>query len=292
MCLEHSFLFFSRDTPEDDAVASKVEATIQLFKTPIPKFIPRLDLTKSQCLPPEEIPRVVINPNGNKTLRIVCLSDTHCRFDGPIPDGDILIHSGDISNNGLDREYTEFNAMLSKCTHPHKILVFGNHDHNVERLSPERLQKKFPGVAILTDQQITIEGIKIYGSPWTGHGMAFNSPHDSEDMRKKFDFPSDTDILVTHVPPLLISDLAAVSAKESERIIQERDPCVYCDRIHSAEYHWGSRQLLEIVLTKKPKIHQFGHVHDKPKTIIHEGTVFINAALDHGHPVRVFDCIV
>lgn len=40
-------------------------------------------------------------PGGSKTrrTRFVCVSDTHNRNVG-LPDGDVLIHAGDITNNG------------------------------------------------------------------------------------------------------------------------------------------------------------------------------------------------
>ncbi|MCL4419827.1 hypothetical protein M1146_07090 [Patescibacteria group bacterium] len=42
-------------------------------------------------------------------------------------------------------------------------------------------------------------GIKIFGIPWSGHAMAFHTDHEGEDMRQKFNFPDETDFLVTHV---------------------------------------------------------------------------------------------
>jgi len=283
----------SGNTPKQDASDQDTEA---LFKNPIPRFLPSdfaEAVKEAPSYPSSTIPRVVIHPGGAKTLRIVCLSDTHARFTRDIPDGDILIHSGDVSNNGLDHEYDHFNEMMSQCPHPIKILVFGNHDYNVEQLSANDLKKKFPHMThIIHDQQITVEGIKIYGSSWNGHGMAFYQKHDLEGMRKQFDFPSDTDILITHIPPLLISDLAWVKTKAPEQIIQQRDICHFCGNHHSSFYHWGSRQLLEKVFEKKPKVHQFGHTHDDPQTIMFNGTLFINAALDLAPDVRQWDAVV
>ena len=42
-------------------------------------------------------------------MRIVCISDTHSLHDRmrhPLPKGDVLIHAGDISNRGGERDVT------------------------------------------------------------------------------------------------------------------------------------------------------------------------------------------
>ncbi len=46
------------------------------------------------------------------------------------------------------------------------------------------------------------------------------------------------------------------------------------------------------VLQKKPKVHQFGHVHDDPQTIEYNGTLFLNAAVDLLRIVRCFEVVV
>jgi len=282
------------DTPLADANAKGFSTIASLLQSPCLN-IP--DITQNpKSFQHHEIPKVEINPGGTKSIRIVCLSDSHARFKDwakkPIPDGDILIHSGDISNTGQDSEYDHFNKFISGLPHKHKILVFGNHDEHVEQKTPQQIAAQFPHVTVLQDKQIVVEGIKIYGAPYTGHHMAWHISHDSEEMRKAFDFPSDTDILVTHVPPQLVSDLAWVKMSASENALQEKYPCVLCSKHHPQYYHWGSRQLLEQVYHKKPKVHQFGHVHDSPRTMLLNGTLFLNAALDLSSTVRCFDCLV
>ena len=44
-------------------------------------------------------------------MRIVCISDTHSlheQMTHPLPEGDILIHAGDISNKGGEKDVTNF----------------------------------------------------------------------------------------------------------------------------------------------------------------------------------------
>ena len=55
----------------------------------------------------------------------------------------------------------------------------------------------------LQDSSVTIGGLKIWGSPWTlfFFDWAFNLYEDQ--LREKWEeIPEDTDIIVTHGPPL------------------------------------------------------------------------------------------
>ena len=64
-------------------------------------------------------------PKDKNKTRIVCISDTHSQTDNEdfpsIPDGDILIHSGDFSNHGTHEDIEKFNAWLGTLPHQHKI---------------------------------------------------------------------------------------------------------------------------------------------------------------------------
>lgn len=47
----------------------------------------------------------------------MCVSDTHVKTDGmthPMPDGDVLLHSGDFTYTGSLSEAKDFNAWLGK----------------------------------------------------------------------------------------------------------------------------------------------------------------------------------
>lgn len=67
-----------------------------------------------------------MQPKADNEIRIVCLSDTHCKHDSlQIPDGDILIHGGDFSSTGKESEVEEFSKWLGKLPHKHKIVIAG-----------------------------------------------------------------------------------------------------------------------------------------------------------------------
>ena len=215
-------------------------------------------------------------------LRIVCISDTHSSVENMqppynVPEGDILIHAGDFTDYGEVEKVKEFNQWLGTLPHKHKIVVAGNNDTSFDSsvIAPgkkfwEKLQHPelhmvkslLTNCIYLEDNHVTIEGYKIYGTPWQplffglGH-RAFQILHSDveqwEDVCSKI--PPDTDILVSHSPPLGILDVDA-----------EGNMC-------------GSEVLLKHVVERvKPKYHIFGHIHKSYGIASNGFTIFVNAA--------------
>ncbi|PWY75427.1 hypothetical protein BO70DRAFT_354369 [Aspergillus heteromorphus CBS 117.55] len=67
-------------------------------------------------------------PPDARPLRIVCIADTHTLECADIPDGDLLIHAGDLSNDGSVREIQAAVDWLRSLPHPQKVVICGNHD--------------------------------------------------------------------------------------------------------------------------------------------------------------------
>lgn len=67
-------------------------------------------------------------PPDTQPIRVVCISDTHTLEWPDVPDGDLLIHAGDLSNDGSVREIQATVDWLRSLPHPHKIAIGGNHD--------------------------------------------------------------------------------------------------------------------------------------------------------------------
>ena len=67
-------------------------------------------------------------------VRIVLISDTHNKHEKlEMPEGDVLIHAGDFTNNGTEQEIREFDMWLASLNFQHKILVPGNHDKGTDK---------------------------------------------------------------------------------------------------------------------------------------------------------------
>jgi len=108
----------------------------------------------------------------------VCISDTHGLTDQenfpPVPDGDILLHAGDISQQGNVDHIAQFNAWLGSLPHQYKIVIAGNHDKmldpNLNETSRE-MKRLLTNCIYLEDDAVYIKGIKIYGTPFSKKRM-------------------------------------------------------------------------------------------------------------------------
>ena len=283
----------SDDTPLDDSKTEEIRNLILEYRNKIKEISKELI---SHTGKETSSRKIKIHRNGKRTVRVVCLSDTH-NFRSynlsDIPYGDILVHSGDFTDRGTMEELNHFKTSLDSLPHPNKIVVAGNHDFNLDDKLPEHIQQYFGNTCIyLQDSSIELLGIKFYGSPWTPIGMAFHSR--GEHLTAMFDrIPVDTDFLITHSPPYNVLDLAFTRPTPFN---QETTQCKECKLTHPQYYkHWGVKSLKNRVLQVNPKVHQFGHVHDdggKIHTIHGFDTHFVNAAVDLYHKPIVLDLIV
>lgn len=71
---------------------------------------------------------------NEQPITLVLISDTHsCHGSlAPLPEGDILIHAGDITKHGTIKEVEDFVQWFSALPYMYKIFVAGNHDHSLE----------------------------------------------------------------------------------------------------------------------------------------------------------------
>lgn len=66
--------------------------------------------------------------SSTRPIRVVCISDTHTLEWSDVPDGDLLIHAGDLCNDGSVREIQAAVDWIKTLPHPHKVVIAGNHD--------------------------------------------------------------------------------------------------------------------------------------------------------------------
>ncbi len=161
-------------------------------------------------------------------MKIVAISDTHgCHRQLQLPQGDILIHAGDISNRGNIGHVYDFIDWYQSLDYPYKIFIQGNHDR--DRTSNENIiPRNLPdSIIYLENEGIEINGYHIFGVP-------YQEEHEDID----YDWiPDETDILITHNPPYYIHDKAPNGL------------------------HRGSEALRNKVREVNPQVHVFGHIH-------------------------------
>jgi Icc-related predicted phosphoesterase len=182
-------------------------------------------------------------------MKIFAISDTHGRHEQvQIPEGtDMLIHAGDFSNvKSPPLNHNEVNLFLiwlEQQPVKYKVIIAGNHDTSIESrfINKEEFQNR--NIIYLEHELVEIEGIKIFGSPYTPEfcNWAFNRARNK--LGRIWDtIPDDIDILITHGPPKSVLDSASRDRHVSE--------------------HVGCSALLKRVLKIQPKYHIFGHIHD------------------------------
>lgn len=197
-------------------------------------------------------------------LKIVAISDTHgYHRQIKLPEGDVLVHSGDFCRRGDFSEYTDFVRWLSEQPHAHKVFTCGNHDKCCEDLLDicKTVTKK--NVHFLVNDSVTIGGKVFYGSPITPQfgGWSFMRDRGARIAAEWSLIPKSTDVLITHGPAYGHGDLAP-------------------RRVENARVA-GCLELLKRIQVVRPQLHVFGHIHDgygvSQSDEIRE-TTFVNAS--------------
>lgn len=233
--------------------------------------------------------------NPEHSTRIACISDTHGKHRHVrVPRCDVLLHGGDFTRSGEHRLVKDVDAYFDQLltgddirTHNSSpsplssrngsvgeiICIAGNHDITLQPETYASNWKTFHPINGPLDTNITrglltnctylqdashvSNGIKYYGSPWSpeyGYGWAFNLKR--HEIHQKWDLiPSDTDVLITHGPPLGRGDLCFTGTRA------------------------GCVNLLQQVQNRvQPRIHLFGHIHEDYGVTSDGTTLFINAS--------------
>lgn len=154
-------------------------------------------------------------------MKVVLISDTHRLHNKvEVPDGDLLIHCGDFTQQGHEREAIEFNDWMGKLPHKNKVVIAGNHDWCMTRFSfgkfnrfnsvfsRERIAEITSNYTYLCNSGVKILGLNIWGSPVTPQfgDWAFMVEGEGQLTHQWKAIPDSTNILVTHGPERGIRD--------------------------------------------------------------------------------------
>ena len=194
-------------------------------------------------------------------MRIWHISDTHTyhRLLEVPTDIDMVIFSGDCSNPrdpyNNEVEVRGFIDWYRSLKIPYKIFVAGNHDTSIEQKLVTKKDFEWNRIIYLENESITIDGLKIFGSPYTptfGYGWAFNKDRTKLERFWRRAIDEDVDIVITHGPPKGILDLSFDYHNNLERC--------------------GDKSLLNRVEEVNPKLVLFGHIHNC-QDVVNQGTM-------------------
>ena len=152
----------------------------------------------------------------SQKLRTICISDTHNASPGQgytLPPGDLLIHAGDLTNNGQPSEIHKALSWIREADYEHKIVVAGNHDRcldsrqasanpqsnegngDEEAAQLRQMLREDDSITYLEHESrvVTVKGveIKVFGSPYSPASSPFSSasPSSSSKQYTAFQYP-------------------------------------------------------------------------------------------------------
>lgn len=217
-------------------------------------------------------------------MKVLATSDLHGKLDGLkdyLIDVDIACIAGDVGPlNGfsIDEVYKQLQWIKDNMSSLGKefpktefVFIPGNHDlfaigkerfHTIQStyFKNKRVSWKVnlpKNVHMLIDSEITVKGIRIYGTPWVpiiGYRWAFEA--EGFKIKEMFNkIPKDVDILLTHTPPHFSYD---------------------CDIDRSLDYgnngqSFGSVFLKDAIEKKSPRYLFCGHIHSGDHSVVHYG---------------------
>ncbi|RPA99661.1 Metallo-dependent phosphatase [Choiromyces venosus 120613-1] len=222
--------------------------------------------TPTPISPPSRQPQQPPSTDRKK-IRVVCISDTHNIQLNP-PDGDVLIHAGDMTNAGSHTELEKAIGWISGLDHEVKIVIAGNHDgvtldpvffkefgdyfHNNNPQSHEENLQLFVGsearsrgVVYLNHEAKRIvlkdgRTFKVFGSPWSKKSGMWGFGYGETNSLSESLWAgvlADSEIMVTHGPPKYHLDALRAS-------------------------NVGCEYLRQTLWKVRPALHVFGHVHE------------------------------
>ncbi|PVH84759.1 ser/Thr protein phosphatase [Cadophora sp. DSE1049] len=204
---------------------------------------------------------------ATRRTRFVCISDTHNACPGgafKLPKGDVLIHAGDMTNQGSFPELKKTVDWLEEADFEKKIIVAGNHDitldsdfyaqygsdfHNQNPQDPRQCQElleQSPSITWLKHEAAVVNlttgprtTFKIFGSPYSPADGIWAFGYNADEAKHIWDpIPLDADIVLTHTPPKYHGDLKT------------------CGRAV------GCEALRETLWRVRPRLAICGHVHE------------------------------
>lgn len=191
-------------------------------------------------------------------VKVVAVSDLHGILDFMLPSGDILTISGDIcpvsgSHSPTAQMFWLNNYFLPWCDKlikdeifKHVVFIAGNHDFVFKKIVYHYPESNFnfilpKNVHYLCDSEVTVKGIRIYGTPWAPTFGRWAYMHDEDILDNIYDkIPPGLDILLSHGPMFGANDT-----------IMER----------GEKEHLGSKSLRKHILRSCPRWVFVGHIH-------------------------------
>ncbi|EPE09311.1 phosphoesterase [Ophiostoma piceae UAMH 11346] len=209
-------------------------------------------------------------------LSIVCISDTH-NAQPQVPDGDVLLHTGDLTNGGSFAEIQAQLAWLQSLPHRHKVVIGGNHDLLLDSTFAERHPDRIPddscgdGTSLadlewgdliyLNDRSVTLElPVPAPASPASPASPSSFSHTITPEARTLLIYGApwteQCGVFAFQYPPVRERVWADRIPDNTDIVMVHGPPKGYCDMGGK-----GCPQLLREIRRAQPALAVFGHIH-------------------------------
>ncbi|KAM7203441.1 Metallo-dependent phosphatase-like protein [Naviculisporaceae sp. PSN 640] len=229
-------------------------------------------------------PRSAVRP-----IKVVCISDTH-NTQPIIPPGDILIHAGDLTEDGSFEEVQAGISWLSSQPHKFKFFIAGNHDvlfddgflqkyphqrygddrtrHDLDWGTVEHLHDAWRTIEIplarddghaASGSQTTARRVTLFGSPRTPKYGVSAFQYSSEEGEKHWTTKVANMGKAFKASRLRSSTNSNSADDDTTILITHGPPKLYLDQRDF--HHAGCPYLMDAVYKLRPRLHIFGHIH-------------------------------
>lgn len=218
-----------------------------------------------------------------RKTRFVCISDTHNQT-LKLPKGDILIHAGDLTNQGSFTELSKTVQWLEKADFEAKIVIAGNHDvtldktfyaefgtyfHNQTPQSPEACINLLTSSSTITYLDHSSATIIMDKHPsLKTRFTVFGSPYSPKIGMWAFGYDKTHPDGPTETEPGTASGLSTAESLWSEIpldtdiVVTHTPPYTHCDESTSKRRAFGCEDLRRALWRVRPKLAVCGHVHE------------------------------
>ncbi|KAH6841035.1 Metallo-dependent phosphatase-like protein [Chaetomium sp. MPI-CAGE-AT-0009] len=206
-----------------------------------------------------------------RRTRIVCIGDTH-NSTIKLPKGDVLIHAGDLTNQGSYSELSKAVQWLEKADFEAKIVIAGNHDitldrdfylkhgssfHNKIPQDPAECLSLLTSSSTITYLQSESATVRLTNPDGPGTEFTiFGSPYSPQYGTWAFMYPrSSGQEPESSGPANTAAELWAAIPLTTDILVTHTPPYSHCDD------SYGCEELRKTLAKVRPRLHVCGHVH-------------------------------
>jgi hypothetical protein len=238
-----------------------------------------LKRTRPQSSSPAPEKRRCVPFSATRSVRFLIISDTHdAALPSNLPDCDVLLHCGDITEDGSPESISKAIKELGKIKAELKLVIAGNHDISLDK---EYYVSEGGSVADVEKAQAIIspaasseastsgitflaEGTHTFTLSSGGTFILYASPFTPAFGASGFQYPTNEDRYnPTDTSPLWAHNVGTEASivPNNVDIVMTHGPPKYILDSTSDGQSVGCEHLRHAIERVKPKLHCFGHVH-------------------------------